>query len=197
MKSNKTYTRIELYLSTAVLLLSMSAIMILYLMADKGNSISELFVGLLGAFSGGIVWYIFAQVFIKKTKRKIFLAYSYNDKTFAQLLEEDLLKSSIKVFDQEKGIEVGIDFSESIKVALKEVDDVVVIISKDFYKSGNLEYIISVSKSQNKRIIPFIIDNSKLPQSLYKIKYIDSSKESKRAKEDLTHELLVPVHAYS
>ncbi|WP_456314156.1 toll/interleukin-1 receptor domain-containing protein [Pseudomonas shirazensis] len=188
MEKNKN--KIEIIIPIAALIISFIGI---YITTYKDNveikSLS-LIIGIAGSCLGLLLSILFFRLIRRKPITTVFLAYSYNDKEFAEKIYKSLNDSHIKTLMEENETEIGIDIVNQLRTIISNADIVIVILSKDFHKSKNLKNIISLSKQMHKKILPISIDNSQMPNSVSNLRYVDTTENFDKAAKQVVNEVL-------
>lgn len=185
MKNNKLT-----YLSITTLIISIIGILFILLKFDIDYSFKELSLGLLGATIGGILSFALGYLTRKKVLSKVFIAHNYNDTEKANQIKNYLVEHQMEVSNSDESTEIGDSIIEKSKNTIKKSNVIIIIVSKDFHKSKSLKKIIDNSKSQHKRILPVIVDNSELPNSLSNYKYVDVTNNFDLASKDLLSKIV-------
>jgi hypothetical protein len=185
MKNNKLT-----YLSITTLITSIIGILFILLKFDIEFSLKEISFGLLGATIGGILSFSLSYIFRKKVLSKVFIAHNYNDTGKANQIKSYLVEHLVEVYSSDESTEIGNSIIENSKNRIKKSNLVIVIVSKDYHKSKSLKKIIDNCKSQHKRILPVIVDDSELPNSLSNYKYVDITNNFDLASKDLLSKIV-------
>ncbi|VVB93201.1 TIR domain protein [uncultured archaeon] len=114
-------------------------------------------------------------------KTKIFLSYSYNDRSWAEQFANAL---------ENEGIDVGFDFialgkitnKEQIK-AIRASNTIVVLLSANSVKSPWVFFELGVAVADNKKFIPIVIDDIRSEQITLPYQYLRESSPVSAAKE--------------
>jgi len=104
----------------------------------------------------------------EKTKPKVFLSYSREDKDTLNKLQDELSNSGISVW-ADTSITPGADLMDSIADALKKSDFVIVLLSSKYLESNycNFEMGMAASLAQerpDRYIIPILLDDTSTTQ---------------------------------
>lgn len=186
MKQNST----SYYIAIVALISSIIAIGIIFFKSEISFSFIEISIGLLGSIIGALLSIAFSYFVRKRAKAKVFIAYSYNDNEIAHKLIATLDKNHFKVITQEEIGNVGEPTEQLTRQAIKEVGIIIVVVSKEFYKSKSIKRLIDYSKSMHKKILPVLIEDVELPNSLSNLQYIDTTKDFDKATDDLINKIL-------
>jgi hypothetical protein len=124
--------------------------------------------------------------FVDEVKdRQIFISYSHSDKKFVNRLTIDLENFGIKVWIDEKEIDVGDSISKKVEEGISGSDYFCLVISRH---SVNSEWVereyrtalnAQLSSGTTPKILPLLIQGVELPLLLKDIKYADFSKRYK------------------
>jgi hypothetical protein len=180
----------EIAISITVLFASILGIAISTYKSEVQLKYVAILVGIFGALVGAISSYYFSKLVKREPGSKVFIAYSFNDKEYADRLGELLSEKKVKVLKEEEQTEIGIDLKKQLEETIKLVDVIVLIISKEFYKSKNLKNVIDISRLLKKKILPITTDNCALPNTLSNLKYYDTSKDSDKATTEIVKQIL-------
>jgi hypothetical protein len=115
--------------------------------------------------------YIF--IYYKNRRHKIFISYNYNDSPIAQKLSAILRSNGFKVFNLEESVYAGENIKEKINNLIEASSIFLVIISSSSLTSNWINNELSQALKLKKPIIPLRIDDSKIPDKIQMIKYID------------------------
>lgn len=112
---------------------------------------------------------------------KIFLSHSHQDQEYADLLANRLSESGHEVWQDRFNLKAGGNLIEKVKLGIKEAQTIIVIVSKNSLQSKWVMHEVSALalgdlSSENRRVIPVLIDSSSVPSYLSKYVYIDLSK---------------------
>lgn len=89
---------------------------------------------------------------------EVFLSYSHADIEFAKRFCDRLDTATISVFRDEKNIDYGDSIQARVLEGISKATYVVVILSKSSHRSSWVPYEIGIARSQNRQIVPYIID---------------------------------------
>lgn len=109
---------------------------------------------------------------------QVFISYSSADRTFAELLQTDLVSIGLSVWKDDKDINPGEFVSGKIEQAIDTSDFFFLILSTNSISSTwvNWEYRLALNSQLEKgkpRVIPIRLNNVELPLSLRHIQYAD------------------------
>jgi hypothetical protein len=116
---------------------------------------------------------------------KYFVSYSRVDSDFVKKLATDLKNAGANVWLDQLDIIPGDAWDIAIENALNEAHGVLAIISDTFIKSENVMDEVSYAISQDKRIIPLLIENCPLPFRLARLQQVDFTRDYDSALEYL------------
>lgn len=130
---------------------------------------------------------------MSKTSRRIFLSYHVDDKEPVRRIADCLRESGFPVWDPEREILPGAEWTSTLKKALDSALAVVVFVSPEALKSSSvsreIEYALGARHLRG-RLIPVILRPAKnapwILQSLQPIRYEDPSQTSARIVELLS-----------
>ncbi|NRT77622.1 toll/interleukin-1 receptor domain-containing protein [Clostridium beijerinckii] len=110
---------------------------------------------------------------------KVFISYSRKDKKFAHKLSRLLTKNKIFYFIDNSEITVGNGLSTKIENGLNEATHFIALMSKNYFKSNwckkELSYALKKQEDEKREIIiPILIEECILPQSISDIFYINA-----------------------
>ncbi|HXS35135.1 MAG TPA: toll/interleukin-1 receptor domain-containing protein [Flavipsychrobacter sp.] len=153
---------------------------------ENKNTVLTLTIGIISAFLGLLLGYLFLKVYKKRPLSKVFIAHTSDDKEQAEIIIRNLLKHKIKVIDEDEITIIGEDVTERYKLILKDLDYVLLLYSKSSISDIYFNEIAKLSKS--KKIIPIVMDEGiQIPQSISKF---PSFKNSKNGIDELAKKLV-------
>ena len=99
---------------------------------------------------------------------KVFISYSRKDSGVADRICEELDKAGITYFIDRESIKGSEDFPEMISHAIRESELFLFLASRNSYQSTftNKEIVYAVNNCPNSAILPYIIDDSDLPNNI-------------------------------
>ncbi|NOR70949.1 MAG: TIR domain-containing protein [Methylomarinum sp.] len=111
----------------------------------------------------------------------IFLSYSHQDQKYADLLFKHLSEAGHEVWQDKLNLKAGDNLIEKVNLGIKKAQTIIVIISKHSLQSKWVMHEVSALalgdlSSDNRRVIPVLIDSSSVPSYLSKYLYVDLSK---------------------
>ena len=107
------------------------------------------------------------------TRRKIFISYAPEDKKFALRLAEDLRKKIAHVWIDKTNIEVGDPWPETIKEAIRQSTEFIVIKSPASMASEEVRNELSLAKYYGLKIRPILYKESEPWVQIPRIQHID------------------------
>ena len=112
---------------------------------------------------------------------RIFLSYSHQDQKYADLLFKHLSEAGHEVWQDKLNLKAGDNLIEKVNLGIKKAQTIIVIISKNSLQSKWVMHEVSALalgdlSSENRRVIPVLIDSSSVPSYLSKYLYVDLSK---------------------
>ena len=113
------------------------------------------------------------QASTQTNKTKIFISHAWEDKHLVKLLEADLKAAGADVWVDHIGIRAGDNLPERISEALEWCDTLLLIWSGAASKSHWVKEEWTVAFSTERRIIPCLLDKTKLPVILSNKAYVD------------------------
>ncbi len=136
---------------------------------------------------------------------KVFLSYSRKDLDFIQGFAERLMSNGIDVWWDMASLQGGDDWTDAIPQAIENCDFCIVVLSPNSVQSDWVQKEYTYALGQEKRIVPILFQECKIPFALVNINYIDiqGAKYQKGidqivrlsgAKSQGTREVLQPTH---
>ena len=116
---------------------------------------------------------------------KYFFSYSRVDSDFAKKLATDLRNAGADIWLDQLDIVPGSAWDVAIQNALNGAGGVLAIISDTSIQSKNVMDEVSYAISQEKRIIPLILENCPVPFRLARLQHVDFTKDYDSALEYL------------
>ncbi len=112
---------------------------------------------------------------------RIFLSYSHQDQKYADLLTKYLSEAGHEVWQDKLNLKAGDNLIEKVNLGIKKAQVIIVIVSKNSLQSKWVMHEVSALalgdlSSENRRVIPVLIDSSSVPSYLSKYLYVDLSK---------------------
>ena len=115
---------------------------------------------------------------------KIFISYSTNDiEKIKPILDNLSTIQDTKIFFADKTIDPGDNINQVIIDNIKKCDIFIVFYSESAVKSNYVQQEIGVSKSNNKIIIPILLDSTKPTGMLAEVNYLNFRDPSKQLSE--------------
>lgn len=172
-----------LKLSILTLILSIIGVIIVLKKLDLEIEFNELSLGILGAVIGVFISFLFSNLLRNKKSKKVLITHTSSDSQEAILIKNYLIENKIAANIIDEYFTIGEPIS-NFKSIIKNSDIILILVSKDLYKSKYNKNIISLAIRERKKILPIVIDESKLPNNLGNYAYIDvRSKEEYGLKE--------------
>jgi hypothetical protein len=136
---------------------------------------------------------------MSKTGRRIFLSYARADREPARRIAEHLLEAGFQIWDPEREILPGSDWTSSLKRALDAALAMVVFISPEAMESGSvsreIEYALG-AKHLRGRLIPVALRPAKeapwILQALQPVRYESPGKTGRQIVKLLSQPVDVP-----
>lgn len=112
---------------------------------------------------------------------KIFLSYSHQDLKYANRISKRLQEAGHVVWQDKLNLKVGDNLIEKVSLGIKKAQTIIVIISENSRKSKWVMHEISALalgdlSSNNRRVIPVLVDSSPVPSYFSKFLYVDLTK---------------------
>jgi len=121
---------------------------------------------------------------------KIFVSYSYDDKSFVVWLVERLAQEDLSVWYDMDEINVGDSLNKKIEEGIKSSSFIIIVLSKSGVKSKWVNYelntaLVYSAQKQGVKILPVLIDDADIPPNLSSIRYADFTKNKDLALQEL------------
>jgi len=112
---------------------------------------------------------------------KVFLSYSHQDLKYADRISKHLKIAGHEVWQDKLNLKVGDNLIEKVSKGIKKAQAIIVIVSENSSKSKWVMHEISALalgdlSSNNRRVIPVLVDSSTVPNYLSKFLYVDLTK---------------------
>ena len=127
----------------------------------------------------------------------IFVSYSSKDRDFAMQFTKELQKLGASIWIDQLGIGLGENWDNSIEDALEVANTLLLIISKTSAASQNVQDEVSIAKGTNKKIVPILIEQCKLPMRWQRMQYADYTTAPEKAIKNILHVLNLNEEAAS
>lgn len=135
---------------------------------------------------------------MKTEKTRIFISHAWEDKELVRRLEGELIKAGIEVWVDHSIVRGGDNLPKRISDALEWCNTLLLVWSNHSSKSRWVELEWTNALSLSKRIIPCVVDKTKLPPILTNMLYIEFS----NPKQGISHlletlkinERIKPIH---
>ena len=108
-----------------------------------------------------------------KTGLSIFFSYSRSDAEFAQKLAKDLQAEGYSIWIDQISVEPGTRWDSEVEKALESSDVFLVVLSPDAVSSENVMDEFAFALEENKKIVPVLHRDCKIPLRLRRLHYID------------------------
>lgn len=115
------------------------------------------------------------------SEESIFVSYSSRDRDFAMKFTKELQKLGASIWIDQLGIGLGDNWDSSIEDALEVANTLLLIISKTSATSQNVQDEVSIAKGNNKKIVPILIEQCKLPMRWQRMQYADYTTAPEKA----------------
>lgn len=175
----------KLILPIISMIISVTGLVIIFFKYDIGFQITPLLIGCFGVFTGFLLALTFVKIREKKPSLNVILAYTFSDREIGDEFAQSLEKYRIKVLSETERL--GNDKFEIENQEIRNAQYVLVLISEHSRKSHYIDRIISLSKSNSKRIIPIVLDQAEVPKSISKYPIFFNHKEKNL--DENTHDL--------
>jgi hypothetical protein len=124
---------------------------------------------------------------------KVFLSFAAADRKWADKLREHLVAAGFDVWDPNREVLPGEDWSAKISAALREAESMVVLVSPEAAESDavqrEIEYALG-AKQYAQRLIPVIIrPTKKLPWILERLQAVRLNNDPARASREIVKQL--------
>lgn len=121
---------------------------------------------------------------------KIFISYSYNDKSFVNWLVERLAREDISVWYDTNEINVGDSLTKKIEEGIKSSSFIIIVLSKSSVKSKWVNYefntaLVYSAQRQGVKILPVLMEDTVIPSNLSSLRYADFTKNKDLALQEL------------
>jgi len=107
------------------------------------------------------------------SEESIFVSYSSRDRDFAMRLTKELQNLGASIWIDQLGIGLGENWDNSIEDALEVANTLLLLISKTSAASQNVQDEVSIAKGTDKKIVPILIEQCKLPMRWQRMQYAD------------------------
>ncbi|MCB9251382.1 MAG: TIR domain-containing protein [Flavobacteriales bacterium] len=121
----------------------------------------------------------------KPLENSCFFSYSRKDSDFVRKLGNDLRKKGAQFWLDILDILPGSLWDEEIEMALKNCSSTIIVLSSHSVTSKNVMDEVSFALSENKTVIPVLIEDCNIPFRLRRMQYIDFTKGYQQGMEKL------------
>ena len=111
-------------------------------------------------------------------QRRTFLSYSRINESFALKLAKELKAANFPVFFDQLDIPTGARWDTELEKALDECEVFMVILTPSSINSENVKDEIGYAIDHGKRILPVLLEESKIPLRLRRFQYVDFTTKS-------------------
>jgi hypothetical protein len=115
----------------------------------------------------------------------IFVSYSSKDRPFALGLVKELQNLGANVWIDQLGIGLGQNWDNAIEEALEKSDTFMLILSQTSVESPNVQDEVSIAINTNKKMVPILIEECKLPMRWQRRQYADLANHPDKAIHDI------------
>ncbi len=111
-------------------------------------------------------------------QRLTFISYSRVNKDFALKLAKELKAAGFNIWLDQLDIPAGARWDDALEDALEECKIFMVILTPASISSENVKDEIGYAIDHNKRILPILLENAKIPLRLRRFQYVDFTSKS-------------------
>ncbi|MCK0180264.1 toll/interleukin-1 receptor domain-containing protein [Flavobacteriaceae bacterium S0862] len=115
----------------------------------------------------------------------IFVSYSSKDRPFALGLVKELQSLGANVWIDQLGIGLGENWDNAIEEALEKSETFMLILSPTSVESPNVQDEVSIAINTNKKMVPILIEECKLPMRWQRRQYADLANNPDKAIHDI------------
>jgi len=115
----------------------------------------------------------------------IFVSYSSKDRPFALGLVKELQNLGANVWIDQLGIGLGENWDNAIEEALEKSETFMLILSPTSVESPNVQDEVSIAINTNKKMVPILIEECKLPMRWQRRQYADLANNPEKAIHDI------------
>jgi hypothetical protein len=115
----------------------------------------------------------------------IFVSYSSKDRPFALGLVKELQSLGANVWIDQLGIGLGENWDNAIEEALEKSETFMLILSPTSVESPNVQDEVSIAINTNKKMVPILIEECKLPMRWQRRQYADLANNPDKAINDI------------
>ncbi|NOY47428.1 MAG: toll/interleukin-1 receptor domain-containing protein, partial [Chlorobi bacterium] len=115
----------------------------------------------------------------------IFVSYSSKDRPFALGLVKELKNLGVNVWIDQLGIGLGENWDNAIEEALERSETFMLILSPTSVESPNVQDEVSIAINTQKKMVPILIKECKLPMRWQRRQYADLANDPDKAINDI------------
>jgi hypothetical protein len=115
----------------------------------------------------------------------IFVSYSSKDRPFALGLVKELQKLGANLWIDQLGIKLGENWDNAIEEALDKSETLMLILSSKSVDSPNVQDEVSIAINSEKKLVPILIEECKLPMRWQRRQYADLANNPDKAIHDI------------
>lgn len=115
----------------------------------------------------------------------IFVSYSSKDRPFALGLVKELQKLGANLWIDQLGIKLGENWDNAIEEALDKSETLMLILSSKSVESPNVQDEVSIAINSEKKLVPILIEECKLPMRWQRRQYADLANNPDKAIHDI------------
>lgn len=168
MRTNAGKLDLELVLAGVAIVVSLGYMTVITL--DRVSPL-ELVISLSGSVLG-VGLGLGAVYLLTRRTRTIFLSHTASDAAVATRIAADLRGRGIRVILPQEEIAPGDRIASKVAAAIERSDSVVVLMSRDAAASHWVQKELQVARDQSRRIIPVIVGEMEIPDSIREIRYL-------------------------
>jgi len=168
MRTNVRKLDLEMVLAGVAIV---SSLIIMAVVTLDRFSPLELVISFCGVVLGVGVQIAAIHLLTRRT-RTIFLSHTAADAGVATRIAADLRGRGIRVILPQEEIAPGDRIASKVAAAIGRSDSVVVLMSRDAAASHWVQRELQVARDQSRRIIPVIVGDVEVPESLRDIRYL-------------------------
>ncbi len=104
---------------------------------------------------------------------RVFVSYSRTDLNFVQVFAQALMSSGVDVWWDLSSLQGGDNWTEVIPQAIENSDICIVVLTPNSIQSDWVQKEYTYALEQDKKIIPVLVQDCKIPFALININYVD------------------------